>query len=451
MDYLLNNAPPVGRFSFFKDILRITSGDILIWQDGKITIASDRDVNSQADLFGRGISVIKNTIEQTASISPLVIEKSLRRQRGARKNIEAKDLFIKEKLKPYIHGDRKIEINSNDCITIKRNEIISERKDFFIALLNSRFEKKYFWKPMEVMRAFQDVLDGTDEGAEVVIRIIFFEMWMQKFNSSEVVGTSNDSHKSKKIFRTNANQNKTVKCKVKDNFYYRFPLKTDVFKKGDNVPAKVGKYVILGLRELGRLEKYKEMKKGRWFIVVSEKIVAIAQGRSKFIWDIFPGFYAKLLSKYVTKTSAGIGLGSPWTMQMAIDEVGLPRIIFAAIIAAVTKYMGYRGAFYHVAGPAAAAIDGPTEYSLYPSNVSAKLGPKNPKRVAKEITAYLRSKLPKTKLNTFDGVAIIDANDLGQKVLGNDTEFGSRLIRSIFKDNPMGQGNEQTPITVVFL
>jgi hypothetical protein len=50
-----------------------------------------------------------------------------------------------------------------------------------------------------------------------------------------------------------------------------------------------------------------------------------------------------------------------WEMlQLAIDEVGAPRILLAAAVSGITKPFGVPGLFYRIAGPQAAAIDGPT-------------------------------------------------------------------------------------------
>jgi hypothetical protein len=76
---------------------------------------------------------------------------------------------------------------------------------------------------------------------------------------------------------------------------------------------------------------------------------------------------------------------------------------------------------------------------LPPSNQSAKLPPANPEKVVLEL---------KEKLN--HDFAIIDANDLGVEILGNSSsEYSDDLIKAIFKDNPLGQTREQTPIAVV--
>ncbi len=455
-EYVVNSCPPDDQISLYKGINRLKEGQILLWQKGDVQILDNNPSKQQIGLFEINYEDLKNYICSSANLPAIKIDMEDSPKKGAAKLISTTQMLNPDFFKEFNSDKTGSPESESEVFKISHKQLVNAKKDLFILLLDSRFGNRDYWQQMNVMRALQDVLDGTKNGAETLLRILLVECWFsifgpKDFGNSQNMRQVNYPSKQRKILRTNPNATKTVKMIIKNKIYHRFPLKTDVFKRGDDVVAKIGKYVITGLRELGRLEKYKETKKERWFVCVSEKIVAITQGRSKFIWEINPGYFAKLLSKYVTKTSAGIGLGSPWTMQLAIEEVGLPRILFAALIAAITKYFGYRGAFYHVAGGSASAIDGPTEYSLFPSNVSAKLGPKNPKRVAKEITAHLRNKLPKTKLNTFDGVAIIDANDIGQKVLGNDTAYSSKNVGNIFKDNPMGQGNEQTPITVIFV
>ena len=182
--------------------------------------------------------------------------------------------------------------------------------------------------------------------------------------------------------------------------------------------------------------------------MVTEKVIATAQNRSYFIWDIHPGVFAKMLSRFVSRVSYGIGLGSPWTMQLAIQEVGLSRIFFATIASMVTRPFGVRGIFYRVAGRSAAGIDGPTEYSLYPANVSAKLLPKDPQGVCKHIDNEINNL--KFEIKNYMGSVVIDANDIGRNILGNTTGLDDKIIEEIFADNPMGQSDEQTPLTIVF-
>jgi asparagine synthase (glutamine-hydrolysing) len=49
----------------------------------------------------------------------------------------------------------------------------------------------------------------------------------------------------------------------------------------------------------------------------------------------------------------------------------------------------------------------------------------------------------------FGGTVIIDANDLGQDILGHDTGRPGTELVAAFADNPLGQAREQTPFAVV--
>jgi F420-0:gamma-glutamyl ligase len=173
-------------------------------------------------------------------------------------------------------------------------------------------------------------------------------------------------------------------------------------------------------------------------VAVSERMVAITQGRSHPMTEIHPGRLARLLVRFVTRPGYGIGLGTPQTMQLAIDEVGPVRILAAAMVSAVTKPLGTHGLFYRIAGPQAAAIDGPTSYTIPPYNQAATLGPSDPHGAARAIAARIGR-----------AVAVIDANDAGCNVLGMSPGVDRRFVSRLFADNPLGQAREQTPICVV--
>jgi hypothetical protein len=173
-------------------------------------------------------------------------------------------------------------------------------------------------------------------------------------------------------------------------------------------------------------------------VAVSERMVAITQGRSHPMSEIRPGRLARFLVRFVTRPGYGIGLGTPETMQLAIDEVGAPRILLAAVVSGITKPFGIHGLFYRIAGPQAGAIDGPTSYTIPPYNQAATLGPRDPDGAARALAAALDRP-----------VAVIDANDAGCNVLGASPGLDRRLVTRLFADNPLGQAREQTPICVV--
>ncbi|OGK10062.1 asparagine synthase (glutamine-hydrolyzing) [Candidatus Roizmanbacteria bacterium RIFCSPHIGHO2_01_FULL_35_10] len=344
-----------------------------------------------------------------------------------------------------------------------------KNKIYSIFLSESFAERKYF-NQSEVLKAFQEFIEGKNDDTMLFWRLMNIELWMRIFFDAKPV---TELHGYRVTSFGKANAGKKVEINVEGKEYLRYPIRTELFKRRDNVVNKINESVIKFLSQVNSSSSETSSSdihfrknfitssffKNKFFLIVSEKIVAIAQGRSYFIWDIKTGFWAKLLSRFVKKTPYGIGLGSPWTMQLAITEIGLPRMLFASLISLITKPFGIKGMFYRIAGGDINAIDGPTEYSLYPSNVSAKLGPKEPEKVANGIHNFLISNFQfpiskqasnfKKLISNFLGVVIIDANDLGQNVLGNSTGLENKLIEKIFKDNPMGQSDEQTPLVLV--
>lgn len=221
------------------------------------------------------------------------------------------------------------------------------------------------------------------------------------------------------------NQGKNLTIEIQGTQFERWPIKTHVITKDDKMEEVIARYAAPHLKPGDTL-------------FMSERCVAITQGRAIPIKDIHPGKLAIFLTKFVHKSKYGIGLGIPHTMQLAIEEVGAPRILLAAAAAALTKPFGIKGVFYHVAGRQAAAIDGPCSYTLPPYNEYATLAPADPNKVAQDLAK---------KCNC--NIVIIDANDLGVDVLGRSEGVDKEWARAAFKDNPLGQTNEQTPLCIV--
>ena len=337
-------------------------------------------------------------------------------------------------------------------ITKRRNKIgfTTPEDEWFLRMKNriytifasKTFASRKYFNQSCVLNSFQKYIEGKNDDTMVFWRMLNLELWLRIFFDSKDI---REKDRIKKVEKYNANPDKNINIKVNKKTYLRYPIRTKLFKKGDNYSKIITEYVKKSITELKIKHKIKNKK---WFICVSEKIIAISQGRSYFIWDIKTGFWANFLSKHVKKTPYGIGLGSPWTMQLAIQEVGITKILFASILSLITKPFGIKGVFYNITGRKAASIDGPTEYSVYPSNVSAKLAPKEPQKQAVKIHKMIKKE--KSVNNGFLGVVIMDANDLGQDVLGNSTNIENKRVERIFSDNPMGQTNEQTPLVIVY-
>jgi F420-0:gamma-glutamyl ligase-like protein len=222
------------------------------------------------------------------------------------------------------------------------------------------------------------------------------------------------------------NEGKSLTIKTKFGTHARYPIKTHVIMKEDIPENILDKYVRDYLIEGDA-------------VFISEKIIAIMQGRAFPVDEIKPSRLAKFLCKFVYKPDYGIGIGSPVTMELCVREIGRPKILFAAFIAGICKLFGKRGVFYNICGMKARAIDGPCDYTIPPYNTYAKMAPLKPDKVAKELSEHLGC-----------DVYIVDANDIACTVLGKcrkDTPDGFGEL--IFADNPLDQSDQQTPIAII--
>ncbi len=221
------------------------------------------------------------------------------------------------------------------------------------------------------------------------------------------------------------NAGKNLIIKVDNKKYARYPIKTHIITPNDKIADVVEKYA-------------KEHLKPGDIVFIGERSVAISQGRTFEKDKIKPGKLARFLVRFVTKSPYGIGLGSPETMQLAVEEVGPVRMLFAAFVAGLAKCFGIKGTFYKIAGPQAKAVDGAASYVIPPYNTHVTKAPLKPDKIAQEISN--RVGVP---------VAIVDACDIGAWIVGKSRGLNTELVIKSLKDNPLGQSNQQTPIGIL--
>ncbi len=208
--------------------------------------------------------------------------------------------------------------------------------------------------------------------------------------------------------------------------YLRIPLKTKVLEPTDDIVSIVEKYALPSLQE-GDL------------LTISESPLAIMQGRAIPVENIKIGFVANHLWKFVAKVPYGIGLRSPYSMQCAIDECGTARILFAAIVGALSKLIGRKGDFYRIAGMQAGLIDAASTSPVEPYTECVIKGPLHPEKEAQKV---------KDKFG-YD-MAVMDINDIGGSwAIGYTSGIRKEMIEAVMKDNPQGQGDEMTPLCIV--
>ncbi len=351
---------------------------------------------------------------------------------------------------------------------------IKARRAAFTSLYQSpSFQARPYWDGAAVVAAFRACCRGEVEESMVFWRAANIELWLREFVDRSVVledadveaaltapaevgprrrgslaeagdarvpalleaagpqGPAAAAEAQRLLAGFPPNEEKHLFGTLGGYVWARLALKTGLVKRGDD------------LDDFLRREVLPHVRAGD-VVVMAEKPIAASQGRSYALDEIKPTALAKLLSRSVTKTPHGIGLGIPETMQLAIDEAGAPRILAAAAASAAGKAVGKRGLFYRVAGANVEAIDGPTWNTLPPHNTHAKLGPKDPDGVAGHLAAVLS--------NATGGrvdFVVIDANDLTATVLGASPGADRELARTLMRDNPLGQGHEQTPVCVL--
>lgn len=170
-------------------------------------------------------------------------------------------------------------------------------------------------------------------------------------------------------------------------------------------------------------------------IAISETAVAIAQGEFVAAEHVRPSQLAYTLSRHAGALAT---VSQPESLQLVIDQVGWPKVVWAAFLHVAGRLVGRRGLFYEVMGDAIAAIDGYTG-TLPPFERAIVFAPREPDAFSQAV--YER---------TGAGCVVVDANDLEKaKVLGASERVDRAMVERALLDNPHGNGDEQTPVVVL--
>ncbi len=318
------------------------------------------------------------------------------------------------------------------------------------------FSGRPWWNGPAVAEAFRQACVGEREENMFFWRAINAEVWMRIFIDDQATSLNDHSYASGFAVRGDAhvraaldpadaqglaasgpNPRRHLFMTSNGGTYARIPLRSPVIDRGDDV-ADVLAGCLDHLRQQGCEPRDGDL------VVISEKALAISQGRGRPVDEIHCTIAARVLSRFVTRSPIGIGLGHPTTMQLAIDEVGLGRILLATAAAGVTRPFGRHGVFYRVAGSRVNAIDGPSHANLPPFDRWAMAAPLDSEGEARRIAAAISD-----RFGARIDVAIIDANDLTSEVFAITNGFSIPTLRGLVSDNPLGQSAEQTPFGLI--
>jgi F420-0:gamma-glutamyl ligase len=222
------------------------------------------------------------------------------------------------------------------------------------------------------------------------------------------------------------NPRRRLEIEIEGRVFRRIPIRTHVVTMADEIVDLLERYAGPAVQP-GDI------------LFVSEKVVAITQGRAIPIEQIRVSWLAQLLWPRVAKVKYGIGLRSPYNMQCVIDECGAARILLAAVVGGLSKLIGRKGDFYRVAGKQAAMIDAAGTAGIDAFKGSVIKGPRQPDQVAQRIADRLGV-----------GAAVVDVNDIGGSwAVGASRGVDRALVEAALKDNPLGQSDEQTPCGIL--
>ncbi len=216
-----------------------------------------------------------------------------------------------------------------------------------------------------------------------------------------------------------------TRVRIGPHAFERVVIRTHWFERGEDLAATLRRYLAPHLRPGDHA-------------IISETAVIAVRGRMVPAHQVQPGRLATLLARYVRPTGWGQGLSIPHKMQVAIEETGRLRILAAAAAAALTRPLGIRGVFYHVAGTGARSLDGMRAGSPYEGYVLPPLRRAEALAIARELAAALGAP-----------VHIVDINDNGGTIRASSHPFPWRLLLAILRDNPLGQGDRRCPIGLI--
>ena len=210
--------------------------------------------------------------------------------------------------------------------------------------------------------------------------------------------------------------------------YDRFAIQTHFVQVGESQTELVEKYV----RPL-----YQEGD----ILSFGAKVMCMCVKSVKTRDQVKPGWWANHLWRFAGINHTGVGMHEPYKLQLVIDMCGLPRVLLAAALSAITKLFGMHGVFYKVCGKGVGGIDGFYErssFQLY--HEMALINPDNADELCEQLSK-----------ETGMPVVLMDANDLQRDQLGKSSNMplSDEQIQDAMADNPSGQGDELTPLSLI--
>ena len=115
-------------------------------------------------------------------------------------------------------------------------------------------------------KLFEEFIEGKNDDTMVFWRFLNLEMWLRIFFDKDY--KNDKSYKVHEVYKVRKfgepNEGKKLEIEVEGKTYLRFPVKTDLFKKGDDVTQKIAEYTLQYINIMKSSSKYSKLFQNRW-------------------------------------------------------------------------------------------------------------------------------------------------------------------------------------------
>lgn len=408
-------------------------------------LIKNRNLSSGEDILKEGIEKYKKGRGIYRALSQLYlkkgeVDKSIEVIKKAKENnkevywynLVLGDLYYYEK-KDLDNALKEYEELLNRKDVIFSSDVKSPARYFYKRLSRIFFEKKEYQKAKEFYKKFYDLKPSN-----------FYEKDFLYFG--EVLYNLNEKEEAIKIWKEGIERRRgnIIKKGVR-KFGIDLGEEEKIEKRGNYIRIPVFTELITERTDFFDVvnKRTENIRKDGDIINIVSAVAAIADGRVFSVETINISPFANFLSKYVSRNknnpfATTAPLSNPYAMQIAIEEAGVLRILFASLIGFIGKIFGIKGLFYIISGKVVTQIDD-MPASMPPYDYYVISGVHDSKNF-----------LNKIKEITNCEACIVDANDLGIAWVVDSTEGVDRKeVEKALSDNPQGNEDFQTPIVIL--
>jgi len=315
-----------------------------------------------------------------------------------------------------------------------RTLLVTAREHAYRVFTSPAFAARPWVNQRRVLRSFAALLNGrvpasrVEEEAALFWRLYVVELWLRSHHPVVAVP------------RQRLPRSRTVRGGVT---WQRHPVRTRWFGPDDGTAGFIDA-VAWYVGEVMGGDRLVEGSRNPWYVFVSARAAAVAQGRCTPMWEIRPGRLARL--------AANLTSADEWCTQVAMKDVGRGRVLRATIAGACGRLLRRPEWFDRTLGSVAVrSLRGPAEGAPAPLDVGVLAPPRQPGRLSSQLTGEIAAKLPPALVKNFGGCYLVTGSGavLGRTVLDRSTAPAEDVVAALLADDPLGARDASTPLCVM--